>query len=57
LTALGAMCVLKKAGLQIPQDISIVGFDDIALALLSEPALTTVSVRIPSKLVESQSGL
>jgi DNA-binding LacI/PurR family transcriptional regulator len=32
----------KAAGMQVPQDISIVGFDDIAFAALSEPPLTTV---------------
>ena len=40
--ALGAMQELKGNGLTIPKDISIVGFDDIAFASLSEPALTTV---------------
>lgn len=40
--ALGAMQEFKAAGLRIPQDISIVGFDDISFASLSEPALTTV---------------
>lgn len=42
LMALGAMQELKSSGLRIPQDISIVGFDDISFASLSEPALTTV---------------
>ena len=40
--ALGAMAEFKGAGLNVPRDISIVGFDDIAFASLSEPALTTV---------------
>lgn len=40
--ALGAMQELKANGIKIPQDISIVGFDDIAFASLAEPALTTV---------------
>jgi DNA-binding LacI/PurR family transcriptional regulator len=40
--ALGAMREFRKAGLSIPQDISVVGFDDIAFAALSEPPLTTV---------------
>lgn len=40
--ALGAMQEFKAAGLQIPRDISIVGFDDIAFASLCEPPLTTV---------------
>ena len=42
LMALGAMQEFKAAGLRVPQDISIVGFDDIAFAALSEPPLTTV---------------
>ncbi len=40
--ALGAMQEFKSAGLQIPKDISIVGFDDIAFAALSDPPLTTI---------------
>jgi DNA-binding LacI/PurR family transcriptional regulator len=40
--ALGAMQEFKAAGLSIPRDISIVGFDDIAFASLSDPPLTTV---------------
>ena len=42
LMALGAMQEFKNAGLRVPEDISIVGFDDISFASLSEPALTTV---------------
>jgi LacI family transcriptional regulator, repressor for deo operon, udp, cdd, tsx, nupC, and nupG len=41
-TALGAMRAAHAAGLRIPQDISIVGFDDIALAPFFEPPLTTM---------------
>ena len=40
--ALGAMREFRKAGLSIPGDISVVGFDDIAFASLAEPPLTTV---------------
>jgi LacI family transcriptional regulator len=40
--ALGAMREFRKAGLSIPGDISVVGFDDIAFAALAEPPLTTV---------------
>lgn len=40
--ALGAMQEFKAAGMSIPRDISIVGFDDIAFASLCEPPLTTV---------------
>jgi DNA-binding LacI/PurR family transcriptional regulator len=42
LMALGAMHEFRDAGLKIPDDISIVGFDDITFAALSEPPLTTV---------------
>ena len=42
LMALGAMQEFKAAGMNVPRDISIVGFDDISFASLSEPALTTV---------------
>jgi LacI family transcriptional regulator len=41
--ALGAMRAVRQAGLQIPNDISLVGFDDITLAAALSPALTTVS--------------
>ena len=40
--AMGAMKEFRSAGLKIPNDISIVGFDDIAFAALSDPPLTTV---------------
>jgi LacI family transcriptional regulator len=40
--ALGAMQEFRVAGLTIPRDISIVGFDDISFAALSEPPLTTI---------------
>ena len=42
--ALGAMQQCRAAGLSVPRDISIVGFDDIAFASLSDPPLTTVSL-------------
>lgn len=42
LMALGAMQQFKLAGLQIPRDISVVGFDDISFASLADPPLTTV---------------
>jgi LacI family transcriptional regulator len=40
--ALGAMQEFRAAGVQVPRDISIVGFDDIAFASLCDPPLTTV---------------
>jgi DNA-binding LacI/PurR family transcriptional regulator len=42
-TALGAMRAAHAAGLRIPQDLSVVGFDDIDLAPYFEPPLTTVA--------------
>jgi len=40
--ALGAIRALTEAGHRVPQDISLVGFDDIPLAAYSQPPLTTV---------------
>jgi len=40
--AFGAMTAIHEAGLSIPQDIAVVGFDDIRLAQFTRPALTTV---------------
>jgi len=40
--ALGALGEFRAAGLHVPRDVSVVGFDDIAFAALSAPALTTV---------------
>lgn len=44
LTAIGAMGALHEHGLEIPRDISVVGFDDIQLSAYTQPALTTVHV-------------
>jgi DNA-binding LacI/PurR family transcriptional regulator len=41
--ALGAMCAIKAASLRIPQDIALVGFNDIPTAGLVDPPLTTVA--------------
>lgn len=43
LAALGAMRALHDARIDVPGDVSIVGFDDLAAARLSEPPLTTIS--------------
>ena len=44
LTAIGAMGAIHEAGLRIPEDISIVGFDGIELSAYTQPALTTLAV-------------
>ncbi|HUH95812.1 MAG TPA: LacI family DNA-binding transcriptional regulator [Anaerolineales bacterium] len=44
--AVGAMLAIKSAGLRIPQDIALVGFDDIPLAEYFDPPLTTI--RLPA---------
>lgn len=43
LIALGAMHALADAGRAVPGDVAVVGFDDIAAAVLATPALTTVA--------------
>ncbi len=43
LVALGAMRVLTERRLRVPQDVSVVGFDDIEEGRFSPVALTTVS--------------
>jgi LacI family transcriptional regulator len=42
--ALGVAQACRAAGRVIPRDLSIVGFDDIALAALAQPPLTTVEI-------------
>ena len=42
MTALGALRALKQKGLRVPEDCSVIGFDDVAQAALSVPSLTTV---------------
>ena len=43
LIAIGALSAAYEAGLRVPEDISIVGFDDIWISEVTVPALTTVS--------------
>lgn len=44
LMAFGAISEFRRADLNVPRDISVVGFDDIAFSSLIEPALTTVNL-------------
>ena len=42
LMAIGAMIALRRAGLDVPRDMSLIGFDNILLATATMPALTTI---------------
>jgi len=44
LMAMGALRELKQAGLRVPADISVIGFDDIVFAALTDPPLTTIAL-------------
>ena len=44
--AAGAMCALREKGLEIPKDVSIIGFDDIDVSRAVYPALTTLNYSI-----------
>ena len=45
--AMGAKAALREAGLRVPEDISMIGFDDIPWAQYSDPPLTTI--RLPAQ--------
>jgi len=42
ISAIGAVQALREAGRRVPEDVSVVGFDDIQSAAFQNPALTTV---------------
>ena len=42
ISAIGAIWAFREAGLRVPEDVSVVGFDDIPGAAFGNPALTTV---------------
>ena len=44
LTAIGAMRAIAEVGLRVPQDISVIGCDDIQLSAFTMPPLTTISL-------------
>ena len=41
-TAIGSILALREAGLRVPRDISVLGFDDVLIALTNNPPLTTI---------------
>ena len=67
LMAIGCMKELQRNGIAIPKDVSVVGFDDIPLALLVNPSLTTVAqpayemgveaVNLIKKSIEGRDGI
>jgi LacI family transcriptional regulator, repressor for deo operon, udp, cdd, tsx, nupC, and nupG len=42
-TAIGSMHALREIGLRVPQDVSVVGFDNESMAAYSDPPLTTIN--------------
>jgi diguanylate cyclase (GGDEF)-like protein len=54
-SAIGAMRAIREAGLKIPQDIAIIGFDDQPSAIAQVPPLT--SVHVPLNLIGEQALL
>jgi len=42
ISAMGAIRALREAGRQVPEDVSVIGFDDIQSAAFQNPGLTTV---------------
>lgn len=44
--AFGAMAAVRERGLRIPEDISIIGFDDVPFARYIEPGLTTIKLPV-----------
>lgn len=47
MTAIGLIGAARRAGLQVPESLAVVGFDDIPFATYVSPALTTVAQPIP----------
>lgn len=44
LIAMGAMSALEEAGVNVPGDVSVIGFDDIFFSSLARPPLTTIHI-------------
>ena len=66
LMALGAIYAIQEAGLCVPDDIAVVGYDDREIASISRPTITTVtlpcyemgqvSAKLLLRLLEKQNG-
>lgn len=57
LMALGAIRQIRDSGLQVPDDIGVIGFDDSEYGWFSNPALTTVHVPLDEIGRESAAAL
>lgn len=57
LMALGVMSTLEEHGVRVPQDISLVSFNNLYLSQITRPALTTVDVQIYELGVQSTKAL
>jgi DNA-binding LacI/PurR family transcriptional regulator len=58
--ALGAMLAIQQAGLSVPDDISLIGFDDIEESSLSLPELSTIGgvmQELSSELVNTMNSI
>lgn len=44
--AIGALLAFQEAGVRCPEDVAVVGFDDVPIAALVRPGLTTMRIRI-----------
>ena len=52
--ALGALKAARAMGLRVPQDIALVGFDDLPISEFVDPALTTM--RVPARAIGAQAA-
>ncbi|HEY5160152.1 MAG TPA: substrate-binding domain-containing protein [Gaiellaceae bacterium] len=55
--AIGAMAAIEKAGLRVPDDIAIVGYDDSPYATQVSPQLTTIRQDAPAQGIAAADGL
>jgi LacI family transcriptional regulator, repressor for deo operon, udp, cdd, tsx, nupC, and nupG len=54
MTALGALSAIRRRHLRVPEDVSVVGFDDLLIASYTQPPLTTI--RQPKRLMGRLAG-
>lgn len=46
--ALGAVRAIRDAGLRVPEDVSVIGYDDSLLVAFTDPPLTTIRQNVPA---------